>query len=96
MKLRHILVTPMVVLVMAACGGRGEDYPPEVAEPFLSSCTAGGTSEAVCQCALDKLEEEYSLEEFTEESTAFAQGSASEEFSQDIVQFSVECQQEEG
>jgi hypothetical protein len=96
MKLRDVLVAPLMALAVAACGGGGEDYPAEVAEPFLSSCTAGGTSEAVCQCALDKLEEEYSLEEFTEESTAFAQGSASEEFSQDIVQFSLQCQQEEG
>lgn len=96
MRLRQVLIAALAALALAACGGGGEDYPAEIAEPFLSSCTAGGTSRAVCQCALDELEAEYSVEEFTEESTRFAQGSASEEFSQDIIRFSVECQQEEG
>jgi hypothetical protein len=96
MKLRHVPLAALAAFAVAACGGGGEDYPPEVADSFLSSCTSGGTSRAVCQCALDKMEAEYNLEEFTEESTRFAQGRPSEDFSQDILQFSIECQREEG
>lgn len=94
MKMRHVRLAALAFAV-AACGGGGGDYPPEVADSFLSSCTSGGTPRALCQCALDKMEAKYSLEEFTEESTRLAQGTPSEEFSQDIIQFSAECQQEE-
>lgn len=96
MRLRQVGLALLAAFSVAACGGGGEDYPAEVADPFLSSCTSGGTSRAVCQCALDKMEAKYSLDEFAEESTMFAQGNPSEGFSQDIFQFSIECQQEEG
>ncbi len=82
-------ITALAVLI--SCGGGGEDYPPEIAEPFLNSCSAGGTSRAVCQCALDKLEPKYSVEEFSQESVKFSQGGGSEEFKQDITSASVEC-----
>ncbi len=88
-----------VALILGACGGGGEagqDYPAEVTENFLASCTQAGTSQAVCQCALDKMEGKYSIQEFTQEAVRLQQGQASEEFQQDIVSFSRECQQEEG
>ncbi|HEX2030203.1 MAG TPA: hypothetical protein VHL78_02215 [Actinomycetota bacterium] len=91
-------VAGAVVVVMAACGGggAGTDYPAEVTDNFLASCTRAGTTEAVCQCALDKLEDKYSIEEFTQEAVRLQQGQPSDEFSQDIVSFSLECQQEAG
>ena len=47
MRLRQVLIAALAALALAACGGGGEDYPAEVAEPVLSSCTSGGTSRAV-------------------------------------------------
>lgn len=97
---KRAAVAGAVAVVMAACGGGngagGTDYPPEVTENFLASCTQAGTSQEVCQCALDKLEDKYSLEEFTREAVKLQQGEPSDEFSQDIVSFSLQCQQEVG
>lgn len=85
------LLTITALAVLVSCGRGAEDYPPEIAEPFLNSCAAGGTSSETCQCALDKMEEKYSAEEFSQESLKFSQGTGSEEFKQDITSFSVEC-----
>jgi hypothetical protein len=96
---RRATVAAGMVTVLAGCGGGGgggEDFPPEVVNEFLASCEAQGTSREVCQCALDKLEDKYSIEEFREEAVKLSQGEASEEFTQDIVSSSFECQQEAG
>jgi hypothetical protein len=84
------------VFLLSACGGNGGGYPQELVDQFMASCTAGGTSEAVCQCALDKIEAKYSLEEFEAESVNLAGGQASEAFTSDLVAFSLECAAEEG
>ena len=85
------------VFLLGACGGgAGDGYPQELVDQFMASCTAGGTSEAVCQCALDKIEAKYSLEEFEAESVNLAEGQASEAFTSDLVAFSLECAAAEG
>ncbi len=108
---RAFLVVAMVVVMpvtIGGCGnggngegngggnGGGQDYPEEVVNQFMSSCTDAGTSAEVCQCALDRFEEKYSIEEFQEESVRLSEGQPSEEFSQDLLTFSVECQEEAG
>lgn len=96
---KRAAVTGAVAVVIGACGGGGgggTDYPAEVTENFLASCTQAGTSQEVCQCALDKLEDKYSLDEFTREAQSLQGGQPSDEFSQDIVSFSLQCQQEAG
>jgi hypothetical protein len=40
------------------------DYPPEERDILLNSCTANGGPPPRCMCALEKLEDRYSLEEF--------------------------------
>ncbi len=90
------LVFAVAAVSLAACGnGGGEDYPPEVVEQFMSSCTQGGTSEAVCQCALDKFEAKYSAEEFEAHGQRLAEGNPDEEFTQDLFAYSAECAQED-
>lgn len=86
------------VFLLGACGGDGggSEYPQELVDQFMASCTAGGTSEAVCQCALDKIEAKYSLEQFQAESVNLAEGQASEAFTQDLVAFSLDCAALEG
>lgn len=90
---KRLILSLFTLLVAGACGGgAGEDYPPGVVQRYLDSCTAGGTSREICQCALDELEDKYSIEEFTEESIALSQGNPSDEFQQDIVEASANCQ----
>ncbi len=104
--LTRALLAVAVAVTIGGCGGNddggngngggGQDYPDEVVNQFMSSCTEGGTSREVCQCALDRFEEKYSIEEFQEESVKLAEGEPSDEFSRDLLTFSVQCQQEAG
>ena len=97
------VVVGVAAVALAACGGDGggggggggEDYPDELVDTFMASCTQGGTPESVCQCALDKFEAKYSAEEFAAESVRISQGQPSDEFEQDIQTFSVDCAEEE-
>ena len=99
-----VAIVVAVVLIAGVAGGLwvllgsggGADYPASVTRSFLASCTQAGSSRAVCQCALDKLEEKYPLEEFTREAARFQRGEAAAEFSEDLVTFGLQCQQEVG
>ena len=55
-------------LFATACSsGGGEIYPESVVENFMAECipTSGGNTE-YCECALDGLQEEMTLDEFIE------------------------------
>lgn len=88
----------LALVALAACGGDGngggEDYPPAVRDQFIQSCTGSGGTNEQCTCALDRLEDEFTLEEFTEESVKFAQGEPSDEFREAVVNATLECQGE--
>jgi hypothetical protein len=62
-----------VALGLSACGG-GNDYPKEVEDNFLSSCKSGGGSEKQCECALDKIQDEFTYEEFKQEEKDITSG----------------------
>ncbi|MGC9503931.1 hypothetical protein [Baaleninema sp.] len=43
----------------------GSAYPQQAIDNFIQSCTAGDESrQPVCQCAIDRIQEEFSFEEF--------------------------------
>jgi hypothetical protein len=44
----------------------GERYPAIVETNFMTGCTRSGGNETFCRCALDRLEEDYDLDEFAE------------------------------
>jgi len=56
------LALPFVVL-LAACGEASHEYPPEVVKAFLASCQQRADA-SHCDCAIDKLQETYSYEQF--------------------------------
>jgi hypothetical protein len=52
------------LVLAAACGdGSSHPYPPEVVDNFMRGCTAQ-SAPATCRCALDALQERFSVEEF--------------------------------
>jgi hypothetical protein len=54
---------------LVACGGGdgGSKYPESVVQDFVESCSeSGAASESECQCAIDEIQQDYTLEEFTE------------------------------
>ncbi|GAA2543362.1 hypothetical protein GCM10009860_25260 [Microbacterium mitrae] len=71
-----ILAVPLTIAALTGCsnsaGGGGdnggtESWPANVTENFISSCEASsGGQTAYCECSLEALQSEYTLEEFTE------------------------------
>jgi len=39
-------------------------YPASVVENFIKGCTSTGTKPNICSCAIDKIQDKYSFEEF--------------------------------
>ncbi len=66
LRLIGILAT-VLALGLASCGGDkgGQEYPPSVIQNFMDACTAQGASQQYCACALDEIQKEFSLEEYT-------------------------------
>lgn len=52
-----------MVLVAGCRRAPANTYPPEVEEGFLRSC-ATRVDRRMCRCALDQLEERYTVDEF--------------------------------
>ncbi|MBO9999781.1 MAG: hypothetical protein J7641_12395 [Cyanobacteria bacterium SID2] len=45
----------------------GSAYPPQTIENFMASCTEGDeTRQEACQCAIDRMQAQYSFEEFVQ------------------------------
>jgi hypothetical protein len=72
-----------IALSVACSGGGGEDkgnkYPDEVRKNFLATCKDSGGNDKQCNCALEKLEAKYKLNEFQELEKRITSGDASAE-----------------
>lgn len=53
----------LLIFVAAGCGDGGHDYPDEVVTSFVTSCQQQADA-GHCNCAIDKLQEAYSYDEF--------------------------------
>ena len=55
-------------VISAACGGGGGGggggYPKDVENNFTDSCVSAGSTESACSCALQKIEDSYSITQF--------------------------------
>jgi hypothetical protein len=60
-------------IALGACGGH-DDYPASVQRNFLDSCQSHGGTGDGCNCALDKLQDKLSYEDFKKEETAMLMG----------------------
>jgi hypothetical protein len=61
--LRIAAVVSAALLAFGACGDDG--YPQEVVDNFMESCTAQvGASQSYCRCAIDRLQENLSFDDF--------------------------------
>lgn len=58
---------------------QSDNYPEFVKQNFMASCTLNGGPEATCACALNEIQQQYSLDEFQrEEIRMVAQGTLSD------------------
>ena len=52
----------LVGVCLFGCGKN--DYPAEVVMNFMNSCITSGGGEEFCSCAIDKLQKEYTIDEY--------------------------------
>jgi len=99
LNLRRVALAALAVLF--ACRSR-EAYPPEVADQFLVSCMAklpAGQERqrdafaASCRCMLDRIQEQYSLEQFN---ALEARMSAANTVPDDLLQIAAQCRAKGG
>ena len=70
----------------ATSGNTGSDpaakgpYPKEVADEFVKSCIGAGSNAKFCACMLEKVQDKYSLEEFSVIESKIDAGTPPEEF----------------
>jgi hypothetical protein len=55
-------------------------YPAEVAEEFIKSCEESGGTKEFCTCMFDKVQQEYTFEEFSTIETKISSGEPPDEF----------------
>ena len=55
-------------------------YPQSVKDEFLKSCVDAGSDAKFCACVLDKVQDKYSLEEFSVIESKIAAGTPPDEF----------------
>ena len=61
---RVAAVAGAVLLALGACGG-DDGYPQGVVDNFMESCTGQvGATQSYCRCAIDRLQESMSLDDF--------------------------------
>jgi hypothetical protein len=65
----------VLVLAMVALTSCGDEFPDQVVQNFITSCVAQpGATEAECQCAIDRIQEKMTLEEFIRADRAVREG----------------------
>ncbi len=67
-----------LLLAMACGGGNTQPYPAEVVGNFMRGCTAR-SEPATCQCALDKLQDQFSVDQFKGFEARMSQGEVPQE-----------------
>lgn len=55
-------------------------YPASVAEEFIKSCEESGGTKEFCTCMFDKVQQEYTFEEFSTIETKISAGEPPDEF----------------
>ena len=58
-----LLAGLLLVAVLAGCRDDRHEYPAEVVESFITNCEARA-DQSNCHCAIDRLREAYSYEQF--------------------------------
>ena len=69
------------------------EYPADVVQTFMNSCEANsGGRTKVCACMLEKIQEKYTLEEFSTLEVKMQAGKTPEEFLEFIGKIRLDCQ----
>lgn len=71
---------------------RNNGYPPMVVGDYMASCTASGTEKLICDCTLQKLQQQYSVDKFIAVNSAYSVGTPeASAFTEDEERAATEC-----
>lgn len=86
MRRTHVVLCLVLGSLLVACN-QGEEYPRQVVENFMSACTAQpGATEEACSCAIERIQEEMTLDEFVRFEARLEEGGQPPSEIQEIVQ----------
>ena len=78
-----VVAGAFVALAVACGGGDGDggdrNYPDQVRNNYMTSCTRSGGTQEQCRCTLEAVEAKYNLDEFTQLEQDIAKGQRFEE-----------------
>lgn len=86
--MKNTLLLSATLVLAAGCSDESSRQKGE----FLSGCMRNGATKAVCECAFNKLEKEYTLEGLVRESERAARTAPSTQFIQSIARAAQACQ----
>lgn len=69
-------------------------YPKDLVQNFMNECMKNGGSQTRCSCALNKIEEKYSLSEYLEFENAMINNNTPKEFLNFIQSVQTECSEQ--
>ena len=76
--MRALVMLLLLLAGVLACRRTADVYPPEIVRNFMTTCTTR-SSERVCRCAIDALQQRYTLDEFTRFETRMRSGEVPKE-----------------
>jgi hypothetical protein len=75
----------------ASCAGaKNPDYPKQVQNNFIKACIGGGGTNALCSCSLDKIQQQWSIEQYMNIEQQMTSGSPPPELAA-MRRMSAEC-----
>ena len=78
--------------IFTSCGLKKNEYPPEVIQNFMNSCKeSSGGEEETCSCLFEKIQENYTFEEFSILEVKMQAGQTPPEFLEFIGKARAEC-----
>ena len=72
MKYTKLFTLSILLILLSACGKN--DYPAETITNFVNACVENGGQEAMCSCAIDKIQHNMNHDEFLKMETRLSIG----------------------
>lgn len=92
-KEKYLLLS-LTFFLATSCGGNGDNkkqYPAELTQNFMNACTLNGGEQEMCSCLLEKIQEKYTLEEYSAIETKIQFGKTPDEFLEFLGKARVQC-----
>lgn len=62
----HFSLCIALAVGLISCTAQKRTYPAAYVQNFMNGCIYSGGTQIICSCIIDKIQERYSLEEFSQ------------------------------